>query len=205
MIIYQNIFKPLIDRTMAVIILMLLSPIFFSLLGVKVFFYGTKVFYVQDRIGMNCKRFKIIKFRTMNLNRDENGKLLADKIRVTKIGKVLRYLSLDEIPNLLNIVTGQMSFIGPRPLPYSFLELMTENQKLRFKVKPGITGLAQVNGRDSIGWSQKFKYDNFYVENVNFMQDFKILVKTFISFYGKNHNIDLGNQSFEDFNPDFSK
>ncbi|HUS87737.1 MAG TPA: sugar transferase [Bacteroidales bacterium] len=136
------------------------------------------IFFIQSRPGLNGKVFKLIKFKTMNERKDSNGILLPDDIRITNIGKFLRMTSLDEIPQLLNIITGKMSWIGPRPLLVEYLPLYNNFQKRRHVVKPGITGWAQVNGRNAITWQEKFKHDIWYVDNLSFKLDMKIVFLT---------------------------
>jgi lipopolysaccharide/colanic/teichoic acid biosynthesis glycosyltransferase len=137
-------------------------------------------FFIQERPGKNEKIFKLIKFKTMNDKTDENGKLLPDKERLTKIGKIIRSLSLDELPQLINVLKGNMSLVGPRPLLIKYLPLYNERQRKRHNVKPGITGWAQVNGRNNISWEEKFELDVEYVENVCFLFDMKILWMTIL-------------------------
>ncbi len=137
-----------------------------------------KPFFFQVRPGKNEKLFKIIKFKTMNEKKDEQGNLLSDAERLTKVGAFVRKTSLDEIPQLLNVIKGDMSLIGPRPLLPRYLPLYNDEQRKRHNVRPGITGWAQINGRNAISWQQKFEYDVWYVENVSFMLDLKILLLT---------------------------
>lgn len=139
---------------------------------------GSPVLFKQKRPGKNEKIFTLYKFRTMNDKRDENGELLPDEVRLTKFGKLLRSTSVDELPELINILKGDMSFIGPRPLLVKYLPLYNERQKKRHSVRPGLTGLAQVMGRNAIGWEERFEYDVTYAENISFSGDVKILFKT---------------------------
>lgn len=136
------------------------------------------VFFTQSRPGQFEKEIKVIKFKTMNDKRDANGNLLSDKERLTTFGKFLRKYSLDELPQLINVIKGDLSLIGPRPLLFKYLPLYNERQRLRHRVKPGITGWAQVNGRNAISWQQKFEYDVYYVENISFSLDLKIFFLT---------------------------
>lgn len=160
--------------------LILLSPLLVLLwIFLSIANRGAGAFFVQPRPGKDEKIFRIIKFKTMNDRRDENGKLLPDAERLTKVGKFIRTTSLDEIPQLINVLKGDMSLIGPRPLLIDYLPLYNERQRIRHSVRPGITGWAQVNGRNAISWKQKFEYDSWYVENISFKTDLKILVKTF--------------------------
>ncbi|SDC92357.1 Sugar transferase involved in LPS biosynthesis (colanic, teichoic acid) [Priestia aryabhattai B8W22] len=176
--IYRKYIKRLLD-----IILSLTAIIFFSFLFLIVAFLvrvklGSPVLFKQKRPGMNEKIFLMYKFRTMTDERGANGELLADDIRLTKFGKFLRSTSLDELPELFNILKGDMSLVGPRPLLVQYLPLYNERQKRRHEVRPGLSGLAQVNGRNAISWREKFDLDVKYVENVNFMLDVKVIFLT---------------------------
>jgi lipopolysaccharide/colanic/teichoic acid biosynthesis glycosyltransferase len=175
---YKSILKPFLDCIVAFIAIFLLSPIFI-LVTIGLFFDNKgKPFFFQLRPGKNGQLFKIIKFKTMNDKKNVNGNLLSDARRITKIGKLVRKTSLDELPQLLNVLKGQMSLIGPRPLLPEYLPLYNETQKRRHEVKPGITGWAQVNGRNAISWQQKFEYDVWYVDNRSFILDCKIVSLT---------------------------
>jgi undecaprenyl phosphate N,N'-diacetylbacillosamine 1-phosphate transferase len=175
---YKTYFKRPFDYTIALIALLLLSPVFI-LVTISLFFANQgKPFFFQIRPGKNGRLFKIIKFKTMNDKKDVDGNLLSDEYRLTKIGAFVRKTSLDEIPQLLNVLKGDMSLIGPRPLLPEYLPLYNDFQKRRHEVKPGITGWAQVNGRNAINWQQKFEYDVWYVENISFLLDCKIVFLT---------------------------
>ena len=175
---YKNYIKRLIDFLAALVGLLLLSPIFIVVTITLYFANQGKPFFFQERPGRNEKIFKIIKFKSMNDKRDKDGKLLPDAERLTKVGGFVRKTSLDEIPQLINVLKGDMSLIGPRPLLVSYLELYDDFEKQRHLVRPGITGWAQVNGRNAISWGEKFKLDVFYVQNVSFILDCKIILKT---------------------------
>lgn len=176
--IYKKIIKPFFDITSALIGLVLLLPIF-TIVTVFLFFANDgKPFFFQLRPGKDGKIFKIIKFKTMNDRKDKEGNLLPDAQRLTKVGKFVRKTSLDEIPQLLNVVIGDMSIIGPRPLLTTYMHLYNDFQNRRHEVKPGITGWAQVNGRNAISWDKKFELDVWYVDNISFLLDVKILFKT---------------------------
>ena len=175
---YKSFFKGLFDFFAALIGLLLLSPVFiFVWLGLIIANNG-KPFFFQLRPGKNEELFKIIKFKTMNDKKGVEGQLLPDAQRLTKIGNFVRKTSLDEIPQLMNVIKGDMSLIGPRPLLPEYLPLYNERQKKRHEVRPGITGWAQINGRNAIGWTQKFEYDVWYVEHCSFILDLKIIFKT---------------------------
>lgn len=175
---YKKFIKTFFDFLIALLLLILLSP-FFILITLALFIAnrGTP-FFLQHRPGKNDKIFTIIKFKTMNDKKDATGNLLSDADRLTKIGVFIRKTSLDEIPQLLNVVNGDMSIIGPRPLLVEYLPLYNQTQKRRHQVKPGITGWAQVNGRNAISWDDKFKLDVYYVEKQNFLLDLKIILLT---------------------------
>ena len=175
---YKNFIKPAIDFVLALVGFLFLSPVF-VMVTIGLFFANDgKPFFFQLRPGKDGKIFKIIKFKTMTDKKDENGNLLPDADRLTKIGSFVRKTSLDEIPQLLNVIKGDMSLVGPRPLLPKYLELYNDFQRRRNEVKPGITGWAQVNGRNSISWEKKFEYDVWYVDNVSFLLDIKILIMT---------------------------
>ncbi len=175
---YKNFIKLVIDFVLALVGFLFLSPVF-VMVTIGLFFANDgKPFFFQLRPGKNGKIFKIIKFKTMTDKKDENGNLLPDADRLTKIGSFVRKTSLDEIPQLLNVIKGDMSLVGPRPLLPKYLELYNDFQRRRNEVKPGITGWAQVNGRNSISWEKKFEYDVWYVDNVSFLLDIKILILT---------------------------
>ena len=175
---YQNYFKRLFDFLIALVALLLFSPIFI-LVTIGLFFANQgKPFFFQIRPGKDEKLFRIVKFKTMHDKTDAEGNLLSDAERLTKIGTLVRKTSLDEIPQLLNVLKGDMSIIGPRPLLVEYLPLYNETQKRRHYVKPGITGWAQINGRNAISWEDKFTLDVYYVENQSFLLDLKIIFLT---------------------------
>ena len=175
---YKDYLKRFFDFMVALFGLALLSPIFIVVtIGLFIANSG-KPFFFQTRPGKNEKVFKIVKFKTMNDKKDKNGDLLPDAERLTKIGSFVRKTSLDEVPQLINVLKGDMSLVGPRPLLVHYLPLYNETQKRRHEVRPGITGWAQVNGRNAISWQQKFDYDVWYVENVSLMLDIRILFLT---------------------------
>lgn len=176
--IYQKIVKPVFDKLFALLLIIIFFPVML-IVGLLVYYrMGTPLFFIQRRPGHKGKIFTIYKFRTMSNERDEKGNLLADTVRLKSIGKMIRTLSLDEIPQLFNVLRGEMSFVGPRPLLEEYLSLYNDEQKRRHNVKPGITGWAQVNGRNAISWEDKFRYDVWYVENQSFELDMKILWMT---------------------------
>ena len=175
---YKNLFKYLIDFTISLIALLLLSPFFIGIALLIIIATRANPFFYQRRPGKNEKIFTIIKFKTMNDKRDSEGDLLSDSKRLTGIGKIIRKTSLDEIPQLLNVLKGEMSIVGPRPLLPEYLALYNDVQKQRHQVKPGITGWAQVNGRNAISWEDKFDLDIYYVNNMSFILDLNIIFKT---------------------------
>ncbi|BDF55644.1 MULTISPECIES: sugar transferase [Butyricimonas] len=176
---YRHFFKRIIDFGVTLCVLFLIWPF---LLLIVVFLYfanrGSGVFFTQERPGRNAKTFKVIKFKTMTDERDKDGKLLPDEKRLTKVGRVVRSLSIDELPQLLNVLKGDMAFVGPRPLLPKYLPLYSDEQFRRHEVRPGITGWAQINGRNNISWTKKFEYDVWYVDHVSFWLDLKILFLT---------------------------
>jgi len=175
---YSFFLKRLFDFIIA-FITTLFSSVVFLIITVLLFFSNQgKPFFLQPRPGKNGKIFKVIKFKTMNDKKDANGNLLPDSERLTPIGAFIRKTSLDEIPQLLNVIKGDMSLVGPRPLLVQYLPLYNEKQRRRHEVRPGITGWAQVNGRNAISWEQKFEYDVWYVDNISFALDLKILFLT---------------------------
>lgn len=174
---YKKGFKRLIDVTAAVLVLIFFSPLFIGVY-LLLMLSQNSAFFTQDRPGKNGKVFKLIKFKTMSDKRDAQGNLLPDAERLTKVGKWVRSTSLDELPQLINVLKGDMSLIGPRPLLIKYLPLYSETQKRRHEVKPGITGWAQVNGRNAISWNKKFKYDVWYVDHLSFLLDCKIVWRT---------------------------
>lgn len=171
--------KKLFDITVSSFLLLVTSPILISASVVISKKMGNPVLFKQTRPGQNEKPFQILKFRTMTDERDSNGELLPDDKRMTKTGNFIRKTSIDELPQLINVLKGDLSLVGPRPLLMEYLPLYTEEQKKRHLVKPGITGWAQVNGRNAISWEDKFKLDVWYVENQSFKLDMYILYKTF--------------------------
>ncbi len=175
---YKNFFKRIIDFFASLIGLIVVSPILLVVTIFLAFANDGKPFFIQRRPGKDGKVFSIVKFKTMNDKKDDDGKLLSDDVRLTAAGAFVRKTSLDEIPQLINVLIGDMSLIGPRPLLTGYLHLYNEFQQRRHEVRPGITGLAQVNGRNNISWDQKFAYDVQYVDNVSFILDCKIILKT---------------------------
>lgn len=175
---YKSFFKRIIDFSLALVGLIVLSPILLLTTIFLLFANNGKVFFFQERPGKRNKVFKIIKFKTMTDKKDNYGNLLPDYKRITKVGSFVRKSSLDEIPQLFNVLAGQMSLIGPRPLLVDYLELYNDFQMRRQEVKPGITGWAQVNGRNAVTWSQRFDMDIWYVENVSFILDLRIIFLT---------------------------
>jgi len=176
---YKNIFKSIIDFTLSFLGFIIISPIFLLLwIWLSIANKGAGAFFFQERPGKDEKIFRVIKFKTMNDRKDASGNLLPDAQRLTKVGKFVRSTSLDEIPQLLNVIKGDMSLIGPRPLLVQYLPLYNNIQRRRHEVRPGITGWAQVNGRNAIGWQQKFEYDVWYVDHISLSLDLKIMFKT---------------------------
>ncbi len=175
---YKNYLKRILDLLISLFGLLLLLPLFFMVTIILYYTNSGSPFFVQSRPGINGKIFKIIKFKTMNDKKNINGNLCSDEIRLTKIGRIIRKTSLDEIPQLINVLKGDMSLIGPRPLLTNYLHLYNDFQNRRHEVKPGITGWAQVNGRNAISWDKKFEYDVWYVDHLSFNLDLKIFFLT---------------------------
>ncbi len=175
---YPKVVKRILDFGFALLLLLLASPIILVVALLLAFANNGKPFFFQARPGKNERIFKIVKFKSMNDKKDLNGALLPDGERITKIGKFVRKSSLDELPQLWNVLTGDMSLIGPRPLLISYLPRYSEEQRKRHLVRPGITGWAQVNGRNAISWAKKFEYDVWYVDNISFSLDVKIFSMT---------------------------
>lgn len=177
---YKGFFKRFCDFIVSILGILILSPFFLIITFILFFSNNGKPFFTQLRPGKNGELFKIVKFKTMNDKKDELGNLLPDGDRITRIGLFVRKTSLDEIPQLLNVINGSMSLVGPRPLLIRYLPLYSEEQKRRHLAKPGITGWAQVNGRNAISWKKKFEYDVWYVDNCSFLLDMKILWLTLV-------------------------
>jgi len=175
---YRQFFKRLFDLIAALAAFLLLSPIFLLSTLLLAIANSGKPFFFQKRPGLNGQIFRIFKFKTMNDKKDAHGNLLSDAERLTTVGQIVRKLSLDEIPQLLNVIKGDMSLVGPRPLLVEYLPLYNERQAKRHNVRPGITGWAQVNGRNTLDWPTKFEYDVWYVEHISFWLDIKILFLT---------------------------
>lgn len=175
---YSSVIKLIIDFTVALVVLIVFSPLLLLLVLFLAIANEGKPFFFQMRPGKGGEIFKLVKFKTMNDKKDENGELLSDAKRLTTIGSFVRKTSLDELPQMLNVLKGDMSLIGPRPLLVEYLEYYSSTQARRHEVKPGITGWAQINGRNSISWAQKFEYDVWYVDNRSFMLDLKIFFLT---------------------------
>ena len=175
---YKLLLKRIMDIMLSGIAIIILLPIFLVLIIIGSFMMRGNPFFSQERPGLNEKIFKLIKFRTMSNQKDKEGKLLPDELRINRYGKFLRSTSLDELPELFNIFKGDMSIIGPRPLLVSYLKYYTEEEHHRHDVRPGLTGLAQVNGRSFITWEEIFEYDLQYVRKISFKEDLKILIMT---------------------------
>jgi lipopolysaccharide/colanic/teichoic acid biosynthesis glycosyltransferase len=177
---YRNLIKRVLDLSLSAFVIILLSPVFLLVFILLTITNKGSVFFMQPRPGKNNKIFMLIKFKTMTNEKDENGELLPDAKRLNMVGKVVRKLSLDEIPQLYNVLMGQMSLIGPRPLLTEYLPLYNKNQIRRHDIRPGITGWAQINGRNAISWEEKFDLDLYYVDNLTLWLDIKILFLTIL-------------------------
>lgn len=175
---YENFIKRLLDFTLSLLALLVLSPVLLILCILGAVFMKGSPFFTQQRPGKDEKIFRLIKFRTMSCEKDRNGQLLPDEQRLNRYGRFLRSTSLDELPELVNILLGQMSIVGPRPLLVKYLPLYNEEQRRRHLVRPGLTGWAQVNGRNAISWEEKFRLDVEYVDNISFAMDLKVIFTT---------------------------
>ncbi|EAL4562481.1 undecaprenyl phosphate N,N'-diacetylbacillosamine 1-phosphate transferase [Campylobacter coli] len=196
---YEKWIKRIFDFVLALFLLVLFSPlILITALLLKI--TQGSVIFTQNRPGLNEKIFKIYKFKTMSDERDEKGELLSDELRLKAFGKIVRSLSLDELLQLFNVLKGDMSFVGPRPLLVEYLPLYNEEQKLRHKVHPGITGWAQVNGRNAISWQKKFELDVYYVKNISFLLDLKIMFLTALKVLKRSGVSKEGHVTTEKFN-----
>lgn len=189
---YKKFIKRLLDIIISLVGLIILSPIILIVAILVRIKLGSPVIFKQERPGKDEKIFKLYKFRSMNNKKDENGNLLPDKDRLTKFGKLMRATSLDELPELINILKGDMGLIGPRPLLVRYLPYYNDKEKHRHDVRPGLTGLAQINGRNALNWEDRFKYDIEYVNNITFINDVKILFKTFYKVIKKDSVITAG-------------
>ena len=196
---YARFFKRLFDFLIALCAILCLSPVLLLLTILGAVKMKGNPFFTQERPGKDEKVFKLIKFRTMTCEKDENGDLLPDEMRLTKYGQLLRSTSLDELPEFLNILKGDMSFVGPRPLLVKYLSLYNEEQKRRHQVRPGLTGLAQVNGRNSLTWEQKFEDDVKYVDSVSLVLDMKILFRTVMTVLKREGISQENNATMEEF------
>ncbi|MFU1858147.1 sugar transferase [Sphingobacterium sp. NGMCC 1.201703] len=197
---YRHFFKRLFDFFIALIGLIILSPIFIVVTIGLYFANDGEPFFFQPRPGLNEHIFKIIKFKTMNDKKDANGNLLSDAERLTPIGAFVRKTSLDEIPQLINVLKGDMAIIGPRPLLIQYLPLYDDKQRRRHEVRPGITGWAQVNGRNAISWTKKFELDVWYVDHVSFLTDLKVFFTTFKKVFKREGISADGHVTIEPFN-----
>ncbi|EGM2779590.1 undecaprenyl phosphate N,N'-diacetylbacillosamine 1-phosphate transferase [Campylobacter jejuni] len=196
---YEKVFKRIFDFILALVLLVLFSPVILLTALLLKITQGS-VFFTQNRPGLDEKIFKIYKFKTMSDERDEKGELLSDELRLKAFGKIVRSLSLDELLQLFNVLKGDMSFVGPRPLLVEYLPLYNEEQKLRHKVRPGITGWAQVNGRNAISWQKKFELDVYYVKNISFLFDLKIMFLTALKVLKRSGVSKEGHVTTEKFN-----
>jgi len=186
--------KIIFDYIFSLILLIILSPLFLFISIILIIKFRGNIFFFQERQGYKGKIFNIIKFKTMNDATDRAGNLKSDKERITKIGKLLRKYSIDELPTLVNILLGQMSFVGPRPILAEYDKLYTQDQRKRFLVKPGITGWAQVNGRNKISWEEKFNLDIWYIKNKGFLLDLKIIIMTIVKIF-YNDDVSFDNET----------
>lgn len=197
---YRLVFKRWLDLVVALIVLVLTSPLFILTWFFLYLQNRGSVFFYQERPGRYKQRFKIIKFKTMNDRTDRKGKLLPDNERLTRLGRIVRMLSIDELPQLINVLKGEMSLIGPRPLLIKYLPLYSDEQNRRHEVRPGITGWAQVNGRNSISWTKRFQLDIYYIDNISFSLDFKIFWMTILKIFKREGVNQSAQRPMEPFN-----
>jgi undecaprenyl phosphate N,N'-diacetylbacillosamine 1-phosphate transferase len=181
--IYRSYLKRVFDILISATILIVLSPLSLVIILLLIILNNGRPFFIQARPGKHSKMFYLVKFKSMNDKRDSKGELLPDNVRLTAVGRFIRNFSLDELPQLLNVLKGDMSLIGPRPLVEAYLPLYNDFQQRRHNILPGISGWAQVKGRNAISWEQKFEYDVWYVENISFFTDVKILFLTILKVF----------------------
>jgi undecaprenyl phosphate N,N'-diacetylbacillosamine 1-phosphate transferase len=198
--VYNKLIKRVLDAISATLLLLLFAPILIACMLLLLLANNGAAFFFQKRPGLNGKIFTIVKFKTMNDAKDKAGQLLPDEQRLTTVGRVIRKTSLDELPQLLDVLKGDMSLIGPRPLLVEYLPLYNEHQKRRHEVKPGITGWAQVNGRNAISWQEKFDLDVWYVDHCSFRLDIKILLLTILKVFKREGINQAGQATVEKFN-----
>lgn len=196
---YKKYVKRILDILFASVMIIVLIPVYLLTSILVAIFMGCPVVFKQARPGKDNKIFYLYKFRTMTNEKDENGNLLPDYQRLTDFGKFLRSTSIDELPELFNILKGEMSFVGPRPLLVKYLELYNDKQIHRHDVRPGLTGLAQVNGRNALTWKEKFNYDIEYVNNISFLFDMKIIFKTFSVVFQRKNISSSSSETMEEF------
>lgn len=197
---YRKYIKRLLDIILSLIAIIILLPIYAIISILVLIFMGWPILFKQPRPGKNEKIFNMYKFRTMTNKRDKNGNLLPDKERLNKFGKLLRSTSLDELPELFCILTGKMSIVGPRPLVVEYLPYYNEREKHRHDVLPGLTGLAQISGRNTLQWEERFEYDLEYIKNISFKNDMKIIFKTIKKVLKKDNIVIRGTSKTKDFN-----
>ena len=197
---YKHFFKPLCDKLLALVLLVVLSPVILGAMLLLAIANRGKVFFTQERPGKGEKIFKVIKFKTMNDRRDADGNLLPDAERLTAVGRFVRSTSIDELPQIFCVLKGDMSFIGPRPLLVQYLSLYSAEQRRRHEVTPGISGWAQVNGRNAISWSKKFELDVWYVDHVSLLTDLKIFWLTIYNILRRKDINQAGQATMEVFN-----
>lgn len=198
---YQHCFKRIIDFCIALVALLVIWPILLVIyIWLTIANKGAGAFFLQERPGLHGKIFKIVKFKTMTDERDDDGNLLPDSVRLTKVGKCVRSTSIDELPQLINVLKGDMALIGPRPLRVHYLPLYSTEQARRHNVRPGITGWAQCHGRNGISWSERFKLDVWYVDNCSFLTDIKIIISTIKTVLNRDGITQEGNATMEPFN-----
>lgn len=201
---YVRYLKQLFDQFFAVLLILIFSPVILIIIAIQFVVYSESIFFIQERHTKSLREFKLIKFRTMREAWGKNGNLLPDLNRLTKFGRFLRITNIDELPNLFNVVLGDLSLIGPRPLPIKYARLMSKQQLDRYNLKSGLTGLAQISGGNNLSWSEKLKLDLDYIEKCSFLTDLKIVLRTLKTIFEVQKLTDFDDKSFDEYKPNFT-
>jgi len=204
MSLYARYLKKVCDQVVATALIIIFSPILIGLAFGVFISLRTPIFFREIRIGQNGRLFVLLKYRTMNFKSNKYGKFLHDELRTTRFGKILRSTGLDELPQLINVIKGDMSLVGPRPLPAKYRDLLNDEQNFRHLVRPGITGYVQVKGGNLNSWKEKFELDNKYLNDLSFFNDIKVMIQTLRAVGKKSESPHMQNLSYEDYIPDFN-